>query len=325
MPAFNHQGAVQRAGGRQRTFTLLMLGGMVGILLGCAWSLGGALVAAMTLVAVSLGVGGIVKIPAGAVMELHRAVPVTPPNHPEVTASVAGLARRAGLRAAPALYRLPGDGINALAAGRPGQSAIGLSDDTLSTLSARELRAIMAHEISHVAAGDTRLLALTCLLSKLTQGTAQFALAAALILLVSTNTFVLTVWQVLVFMAAVPAVSLLQLALSRNQEFAADLGAVRLTDDPIGLVAALERIETIEGDRRDRGNGSGLLTGFSGLLRSHPSPRRRIARLLDRLYGVPVGQPSLALPVFPASATPPRPAGWPSRSARRCACGGRAD
>ena len=329
MPAFSHHGAVQRAGGRQRRWMRLLLGTMVCTLVCCAWSLGGGMVVLMALFAVSLGVGGIVKIPAGAVMELHRAVPIAPPRHPEIATTLAGLAARAGLAAPPALYRLPGDGINALAAGPPGRSAVGLSDETLSALSARELRAILAHEISHVAAGDTRLLALTCLVSKLTQGTAQFALVAALILMASTDTFLLTPWQIAVFTVAAPVVSLLQLALSRNQEFAADLGAVRLTDDPIGLVAALERIEALDDHPRRLRRGWLMTEGFGGLLRSHPSPRRRIARLLDRLYGKASGQPPLARPVVAArvpTATPLRPDGWLARTPGwRRACAGPAD
>jgi len=291
MPAFSHHGAAHRAGGRQRRWMLILLAAMAATLSGCAWSLGGGLVLALAACALFLGVGGIAIIPAAAVMDLHRAVPMPAHRHPEIAVTLAGLAERAGLKTPPVLYRLPGPGLNALAAGRAGHSAIGLSDETLSVLPMRELRAVLAHEISHVAAGDTGLLALTCLISRLTQGTAEFALAAAALLLLATGSAALSAGQVVLFVAAVPAMSLLQFALSRNQEFAADLGAVRLTDDPIGLVAALERIEMLEPLDIDGRGGGGLVRAWGGLLRSHPPPRQRIARLLDRLYRTRTARP----------------------------------
>jgi heat shock protein HtpX len=293
MPAFCHIGAFKRASDRQYRRMLMLLAAMVGLLLACAWALGGGPLVVAALATVTLGLGGICHLPATAIMTLHQAVPLTAPSRPDLAATVAGLAARAGLARTPALYRLPDGSINALAAGCPGHTAIGLSDDSLTLLSGRELRAILAHEVAHLAAGDTRLLAVTCLISQITQGTAQVALVAGLVLAIVSGTAALSVFQVVMFTLSVPAISLLRLALSRNREFAADLGAIRLTDDPIGLVAALERIEALE-DHSVRHP-----TALTRLLRSHPPPQQRISRLLRRIYRAPPEQPPLTQPVLP--------------------------
>ena len=296
MPAFSHTGAFKQAGDRQRRRMVVLFSAMVGLLLACAWALGGGPAVAMAMAMVTAGLGGVSHLPAATIMALHRAVPLATPR-PELVATVAGLAARAGLNRTPALYRLPDAGINALAAGCPGHTAIGLSCDSLTMLSGRELRAILAHEVAHLAAGDTRLLAVTCLISRLTQGTAQIALFSGLVLVIASGTAALSMFHVMVFTAAVPAISLLRLALSRNQEYAADLGAIRLTDDPIGLIAALERIEALE-------DPAALEAALPvRLLRSHPTPHRRIARLLGRIYRPPPDLPRLTRPVLP----PPGP------------------
>ncbi len=292
MAAFSHRSAFRQADHRQRRRTLILLAAMVGLLLACAWAIDGGPVALAALGMVGIGLGGINHLPARTIMSLHRAMPLTDPARPDLAATVAGLAARAGMKTGPTLYRLPGPNINALAAGCANHTAIALSDDSLSVLSGRELRAILAHEVSHLAAGDSRLLATTCLITHLTQGTAQIALLGGLVVVMVSGTPALSVVQVLTFTIAVPMISLLQLALSRNQEFAADLGAIRLTDDPIGLIAALERIETQE-DRMVRSPGA-----WSHLLCSHPTPRQRISRLLARIYRAPPDQPPVTEPVL---------------------------
>jgi heat shock protein HtpX len=279
----------------------VLLGAMVLTLGGCSWLLGGGLGVALVVAAVLAGAIGVSQFPASAIMDLHRAEPLEPDRHPGLALTVAGLAARAGLATPPQLYRLPGPGINALAAGRGARAAIALSDETMVAMSSRELRAVLAHEITHIAAGDTRLLVLTVLIGRLTRGAAQFALVACLMLVVATDTVMLSAWQVAALLVAVPVVSLLQFALARNQEYAADLGAIRLTDDPIGLVAALELVERLDLDEANAAQlyrrSGGISRLLESLVRSHPSPQHRISRLFDRLYRAPLAAPALVQPV----------------------------
>jgi len=293
MPAFSNHGAWAKRDGRHLRQAALLLGAMLALLMACGWLLGGGMAMLAFVSATLAGLATMSCIPAAAVMVWYRADPLAAPvAPPDLTAALADYAARAGLRVPPGLYRLPGAGFAALAAGHAGGSAIALSEETLQRMSARERRAVLAHEISHIASGDTRLLALTCLISRLAQGSAECALVAALIFVTASDTLVLSVWQVAGLMMVVPAMSLLHLALSRSREFAADLAATRLTGDPLGLIAALERIEAVEVPPR-----KGPLARLTALLRSHPTPGRRIASLADRFYPAPPGRTSLGWPV----------------------------
>jgi heat shock protein HtpX len=88
-------------------------------------------------------------------------------------------------------------------------------------------------------------------------------------------------WVAILVLILAPGLSgVLQLALSRTREYAADLGAVRLTGDPRGLASALHRLEQL-----NRGLLSRLFPGGGGMpipniLRTHPETEERVERLL---------------------------------------------
>jgi len=58
---------------------------------------------------------------------------------------------RAGLNVAPELYYMPDGAMNSFAVGRRTDSAIAVTDGMLRHLSLRELLAVLAHEVSHIA------------------------------------------------------------------------------------------------------------------------------------------------------------------------------
>ena len=209
--------------------------------------------------------------PAGLVMRLSRAVPIPPRDARELHAAVAELSRRAGLAVTPTLWWLPSPGINAFAAGHPDGAAIAVSDGAFRALSRHELLSVLAHEVAHVAAGDTRLMMIGSVLFRITQVFAMHGLIAATALLFLTgDADAAPAGLIMALGLATPAVALLYLALSRNREFAADLTAARLTGDAVGLARALERLE------RHRLDGGTL----PHLLRTHPDTAERVNRLL---------------------------------------------
>jgi len=75
-------------------------------------------------------------------------------------------------------------------------------------------------------------------------------------------------------------VFLLQMALSRSREFNADLGAVSLTQDPLGLAAALRKLEQLQ-----QGGWLGRVFKNKGFniepswIRSHPATKDRVSEL----------------------------------------------
>ena len=137
---------------------------------------------------------------------------------------------------------------------------------------------MLAHEVAHLAAGDTRLMTVGIVLLRVTQFCALLGLLAAFVLLLLTgDPEVAPLWLLFLLGAATPAAAMLHLALSRNREFAADLHAAQLTGDAVGLARALERIE-----RCQRGAGHG-----HRWLRTHPPTAERVDRLLGNARLVP--------------------------------------
>jgi len=86
------------------------------------------------------------------------------------------------------------------------------------------------------------------------------------------------------------AAALIQFAISRTREFAADLGSAEITGNPAALASALEKLETMGHQIPMNGNPamSPLLIvnplstrGLQSLFRTHPSTEERVRRLLE--------------------------------------------
>ena len=74
---------------------------------------------------------------------------------------------------------------------------------------------------------------------------------------------------------------MLQLALSRTREFDADVGALELTGDAVGLASALGKMERYQQRFLDRILATGRQVPAPSILRSHPNTEERIRRLVE--------------------------------------------
>ncbi|WP_341501964.1 M48 family metalloprotease [Gallaecimonas sp. GXIMD4217] len=211
-------------------------------------------------------------------LRLHGARPLRPGEAPALEAMVLTLARRAGLAQVPRLYLLPSPRLNALALGTEKDGALAVTLGLLDSLPPRECFAVLAHEMSHLAQGDVRLMTMADMLSRMTALLANLAFLVVLLLFPFWlfGTLAISPLALLLLMLAPLVSSLLVLALSRTREFAADEGAVRLTGDPEALILALERLERIE---RPWWQGLWSRTQPSTLLLTHPPKAQRQARL----------------------------------------------
>nr|WP_293027451.1 M48 family metalloprotease [Natronococcus sp.] len=208
-----------------------------------------------------------------------------------IRTTVARLAGQADVPA-PGLRLVDRRTPTALAGGyRPATSTIVLSRGIVDSLEGRELEAVLAHEIAHVANRDAAVLtALSAPGSVARTATGRYGFNPVL--------EPLAMLTDAVSRAAVAFVA-------RGREYAADDGAVAITGDPAGLAGALETLDTDlerrpESDLREKD----VTTAFSivpppweehrffdrtrrllarGLFGTHPATERRIDRLRARL------------------------------------------
>lgn len=223
------------------------------------------------------------RISPDMVLRMYKAREVGRDEFETGHALLSRLSARAGLEVLPKLYVLPSNMMNAFAVGRPGDSAICLTDRLQRQMSLRELAGIMAHEISHIRNEDVRVMAIADMVSRFTSVLSTVGIVSLFLNLPAllTGAPVQIPWLGIAILIAAPTVGgLLQLALSRTREYDADFGAVMLTGDPDGLASALSRLEAYQGRHWEGVVLPGGRVPDPSLLRTHPRTSDRIARLM---------------------------------------------
>jgi heat shock protein HtpX len=87
-------------------------------------------------------------------------------------------------------------------------------------------------------------------------------------------------WLALLLLWLAPHISaLLQMALSRNREYGADIYAAELTGNPLALASALRKIELYQGRWLEQLLFPGRRIPQPSILRTHPKLEERIKRL----------------------------------------------
>lgn len=273
---------------RNRLHSLLLL-----VFMACFLSLlGGLLWGAMGLFLMPvIGLAGAVFSPALSptlVMRMYRAQPISPQQSALLVQLVAQLSQRAGLNNPPALYYVSSRMLNAFAVGSRNRSAIAITDGLIRQLSVREIAGVLAHEISHIRNNDLWVMGLADTFSRISTALSYIGLFLMLLnlpLIFFANLMIN--WFAIILLISAPSLTALaQLALSRVREYDADLNAVRLTNDPLGLARALAKIEHVQGGWFEKILMPGRRLPNPSLLRTHPDTARRIERLqaLQPLY-----------------------------------------
>jgi heat shock protein HtpX len=201
---------------------------------------------------------------------------------PRLHAILDELTHSAGLPRTPRVYLLAANMMNAATLGSRERPILVVTPPILKTLTIEELRAVLAHEIAHVRDNDLVSYRVAEAISMITVVISRVGWLLVLlylpVLLVSDVQIPLGLIAILL---VAPVVSvLLQMALSRSREFSADLGAVELTDEPLALASALEKIDNI---------GKSMLYQVlpvprkreSTIFRSHPAISQRVERLQE--------------------------------------------
>ncbi len=279
--------------------TWLLTGGALLLLAVTAWAFGGTvgIVYAVIFGAVSMWVAR--RISPQLVLSMYKAREVTEVEFPSGVRIVAELARRAGLPATPRLHIIPSRLLNAFAVGSREQSAIAVTDALARTLTVRELAGVLAHEISHIAHEDVKVMALADMVSRFTSIMSTVGIISLFLNLgayASGGEEGVPWLAVLVLIAAPTVGGLIQMALSRTREFDADLGAALLTGDPDGLALALGKLERAHGRLWENILlPSGRIPDPS-VLRTHPLTADRIARLKSLRAATATVEPIVVAP-----------------------------
>lgn len=263
--------------------TAVIMAALFGLLLFIAWLFAGLPGIIFIVVAgiPALLIGG---AQAGRlILRMYRAEPFTLQTSPELLQLAGLLARRAGLAEQPLIFYIPSRAPLAFSVALGHNGAIALSDGLLRLLSWRELIGVVAHEMSHIAGKDTRVMGVADVASRLV---ATVSFAGQLLIVLNLPLYLAgqagLPWLPLLVMIFAPyLMTLLQLALSRSREYEADRTAAQLTGDPLGLASALVQMEKVQQLQLRR-----LLLPYGkveapSILRTHPGTRQRIERLQD--------------------------------------------
>lgn len=297
---------------RHRTINLLqsilLVGGM-GVL---AWVIVSAVADPQTALAIVLGsLIGMLFLPGLArkhLLAAYGARRLSVDAFPEGVAILSELAYSAGLPHVPALYYVPSQMPNAFSIGSPKDSVVCVSDGLLRLFDHRELTGVLAHEVSHIVNRDLWIMGLADAMSRavsLASWVGQFLLILNLPLLLSGAAYI--PWHIPLLLIFSPTVmALLQLALSRTREFAADRRAAELTGDPEGLASALTKLERKTGRMWEDMLLPGRKIPEPSLLRTHPPTEERVKLLreLSKSHQPPQPRGPLRVPDMPMPGQP---------------------
>ena len=226
------------------------------------------------------------------VLSMYGAQPVDEARAPGLYRIVRELAAEAKIPVPP-IYLIPDDSPNAFATGRnPNHAAVSVTKGILQILDQRELRGVLAHELSHVMNRDILISSIAAAIGMSITFLARFAFffgggdddrgGGALGMLFA-------------WILAPIAAAIIQMAVSRSREYQADESGALLSQDPEALASALRKLEAsakqvpvpasvspAEAHMFIVNPFGGRRTGaatFANLFSTHPPTDARVARL----------------------------------------------
>ena len=272
--------------------TLLLMALLTGIMVAVGGAVGGSSGASLMLV-ISLAMNfGTYWFSAPMVLRSYGAQEIAREDAPELYGLIETFAQRAGLPM-PTVAVIESDVPNAFATGRnPEHAAVAVTTGILRVLNYEELSGVLAHELTHVKNRDILTSSIAAAMAGVISWTAQMAFffggrsddddGGGLAGLVT-------------ILLAPIAAGLIQMAISRSREYAADEGGGSLCGNPRYLAKALEKLdyyakhgETMQ-DATPATAHMFIINPFEGvgskianLYSTHPATEDRIARLNEQ-------------------------------------------
>ena len=222
-----------------------------------------------------------------------RSKPVTEREYPDLYRIVRELTQARGMPM-PRIFVSEMMQPNAFATGRnPQHAAVSVTKGILQILDERELRGVLAHEISHVANRDILIGSVAAAIGMSITFLARFAFFFGGGRDDRNSAFG-PLAMLIAWILAPIAAALIQMAVSRSREYQADASGAETSHDPIALASALRKLETASRQvpvpatvspaqahlfivNPFKGRNAGA--SFANLFSTHPPTQERIARL----------------------------------------------
>jgi heat shock protein HtpX len=212
------------------------------------------------------------------------AVPVSEAEAPKLYAIVRDLTARMSIPM-PAIYISPAAQPNAFATGRnPDHAAVAVTQGLFQIVDDDELRGVLAHELTHIRNRDILIQSVASAI-----GAAITYLAYMLLWFGDDDNSPLGLVASLAMVLLAPiAASIIQLAISRQREYAADAGGAEICGNPESLASALLRLEQGATAMPMKVNQAAeplyivrpfSAKGLAGLFSTHPPIEERVRRL----------------------------------------------
>jgi len=175
-------------------------------------------------------------------LRMNGAQPVTREQAPRLYEITDRLCGRAGIPL-PKLYVIPQAQPNAFATGRsPQKAAVACTAGLLETMEDDELEGVIAHELAHIRNRDTLIMSVAATIAGAITYLAWMGQWALILGGGRRNGHGNALGALLMIILAPIAALLVQMAISRQREYAADAAAARFVGHPYGLAKALEKL-----------------------------------------------------------------------------------
>ena len=282
--------------------TAMLLAGLTALFMGVGYLIGGAGGAMIALVIAAATNLFTYWNSDRMVLSMYGAHEVDRNSAPELFSLVAELASRADLPM-PRVFVMDEAQPNAFATGRnPENAAVAVTTGLMQQLSREELAGVIAHELAHIKNHDTLLMTITATIAGAISMLAQFGMFFGGHR--DNNQGMGIIGTLAMVILAPIAAMLVQMAISRTREYAADNLGARIAGQPIWLASALASIEGAAhqvpnwGAERNPATAHMFIInplsgrGVDNLFASHPSTENRIAALQQ--LAVELGGPGAA-------------------------------
>ncbi len=228
-------------------------------------------------------------------LAMYRAKPVTREEAPRLYGIVERLTQRIGLPV-PKLFVIPSDSPNAFATGRnPSHASVAVTQGILGLLNDEELEGVLAHELGHVRNRDILISSVAATIAGAITVLARMAYFGAMFGGYGgrddRDRGGNALGALFMLILAPIAAMLIQFAISRSREYAADASGAHITGNPYALASALKKLEAYSRRMPLVASPStahlfivkpAISTELANLFSTHPPTAKRIERLTGR-------------------------------------------